>query len=302
MARSISLLLAVACILSTCPALSAATVLFDVRPVVDGEPVIKEDPEDQPLVTVLPGEEVAYQMTALVTSAPEDPANPVPRDAEGRDNNGLSFFRFDLLTTLGVVQGPADGFVPPVDVAFRLLPNLGVVEGENILQIAAAQDTLTFTGTLTAGIGWDEPQPLVEGRLITGQLDALETEADFTVQVGPDPEASVFQPDTFAPIPAAQIERGAGFIIRVSTQDDDDNGDDGDNGDDDDNGDDGGDDDVIPIPVPEVESPIATVVLALAGVAAVTYGLVLFSGPLAGAVGIALALAALLLLIVGGGF
>ena len=300
MVRWISLLLSVACILSASPALSAATVLYDVRPVVGGQPVVKENPEDQPRVTVLPGTEVAYQVTALVTSAPEDPANPVPRDAQGRDNNGLSFFRFDLLTTLGVVQGPADAFVPPVDEAFRLLPSLGQVAGQDILQITGAQDTLTFTGSLTAGIGWDEPQPLVEGWLITGQLDASETEAEFTVQVGPNAEASVFRPDTFAPMPAGQVERGAGFIIRVSTQDD--NGeDDDDNGNDDDDDNDNGDDDVNPIPVPEVESPIATALLAMAGVAAVTYGLVLLSGPLAGAVGIVLALAALLLWIVGGG-
>ncbi len=298
-------LLAVAYLLGTCTTLPATIVQYDIRPLVGGQPIVKESPQSQPIVSVRPESEVGYQVTVRTITSPEDPAFPVPIDPDGQDNNGLSFFRFDILTTLGVLQQPADRFVPPADTAFTLLPSLGTVSTEDILELSGAQDTVGFVGgTPTPGIGLDETQPIVEGRLLTGPLAPNEAEAEFLVRIGPVAQASVFQAGTLAPIevPAPNIEIGEGFIIRVTTDiddDDDDNDDNDDNDDDDDDND--NDNDFTPIPLPEVQAPIGTAVMAIVGVTALTFGIALMMGPVAGAVGLVAILAALLFLITSAG-
>lgn len=130
-----------------------AGVEYDVQPV---------DRSDAPVVVVL-GETVRYQVTISVDSG---------------DNEGLNFFSFDLLTSLGVDQDP-DGaeFDSLIEELFDFLgPGLGTPSDDDILGFEGTQG---FGNDSTTGVGQDGPQVLVTGELIT----ASDTIGVFTVLV-----------------------------------------------------------------------------------------------------------------------
>jgi len=168
----------------------AATVRFDVRP-AGGRP--------GDTVDVLPGGELAYEVTAEVVTP--DPMMP--------DNDGLALFMLDIETNLTVAQERVE-FAPAIAAAFALFQSRGTPAGDDIHDISAAQDVAS--GAVLIGVGRDGPEPLVSGR-----LRAPEAVGTYRVSVRGVPQATVLVPGSAdAPhVQSATVESGAGFDLQV---------------------------------------------------------------------------------------
>lgn len=180
-----------------------AGVEYDVQPL---------DRSDAPVVVVL-GETVSYQVTIRVDSG---------------DNEGLNFFSFDVLTSLGVEQDP-DGaeFDSLIEELFNFLgPGLGSPSDDDILGFEGTQG---FGNDSTTGVGQDGAQVLVTGELITPS----DTIGVFTVLVSENANTQLLDIGSGL-ISNAQIDTtiGPGFEIQTVEADGDLDGDGVLNGDD----------------------------------------------------------------------
>ena len=271
-------------ILFTAIASSAANVHFEIVPLIDGEPV---DLAATPEITIAPGDPVAYEITALV--APTDPA--------ASDNDGLAFFRFDILTDLGVPQPSADGFEETIHEVFTLLRSLGTSSADDLIKIQAAQDTVIGRTPLLTGVAQQQAQVLVGGILATPAI-----EGTFHVALGGDVQASVFETGGSGRLETATTTVGTGFAVHArfgsskNQHNDQSTGDTGDGNDEDTTGtDDGSTVDVTPQPGETSANTGLSSPIALGGIA-VALGVLsawafLSVGPIAGAVALLVALA-----------
>lgn len=258
------LLAAVGCVLVAVASSSAATLTFSLV-AIDAESGTNQ-------VVVLPGAEVPYILTALITY-----------EGTQADNAGLAFFSVNIRTNLQVTQQPLDSFDSGVALAFPILQSLGTPrEGplagvfQDILDIGGSQNT--FGGTQAIfGVALLETQVLGQGRLLTPQ-----TQGTFTAGILDTSTANVFRPNSNS---VFEPEIAFGPPITIITQLPDDGDDDDD--DDDTNGDTNGDEDG--------QTPTTQPAVALPGVAALTLfaviagliglllwgdGLLLFLGPI----------------------
>ena len=194
----------------------AATVVFDVVPVAD-----LADGK----IVVTPGEQVAYQLTALVKSD----------DADTVDNNGLVYFNVSIQTDSGIVQAAMASFKTLIAESFTLFPSLGTPTDDDILGISGRQDLDNARDVVT-----EVAQTLQV--LGGGVLNTPTTEETFTVKVGNDSIANVLEADSTQNTMAVTVEIGDGFVISTGGSTDDDTTDD-DTTDDDTTDDDTTDDD-----------------------------------------------------------
>ncbi len=171
-------------------AATAATVRFDIAP-AGGEP--------GDAVSAGPGDEVCYELTAIVTS--DDPA--------ASDNDGLAFFAVNVETDLGVTQSPVDELEPVIADNFPIVQSLGTPAADDVLSIGGAQNT--FTGDVQTGIALGQTQVLARGRLVMPGAPGT-----FTV-AGPTGTANVFRVGSTTAVDRADIETGPGFTITVTT-------------------------------------------------------------------------------------
>lgn len=167
---------------------SAATVTFEMVPV--GGSAGDE-------VVVAPGTEVAYELTATVTSD----------DSASSDNDGLAFFSVTVETDLGVTQIPADEFDSVIAQAFPFVQSLGRADDDDILEIGGGQNTFS-PGSATTGLGVGQAQLLARGRLITPT-----SEGTFTIT--PTASANVFDPGSDTSVSVADSVVATGFTIRT---------------------------------------------------------------------------------------
>ena len=161
-------------VLMTAAIASATTVQFDIVALENNQPITTTNPT----ITVTPGAQVDYEVTALVSSA---------AGATTPDNNGLGYFRFDILTDLTVTQPAVTGIEASINSAFNFLVSLGTPTGDDILTVRAAQNTLSGTTALLAGVAEGTSQVIVGGVLNTPTV-----EGTYHVVLGGTLEASVF--------------------------------------------------------------------------------------------------------------
>lgn len=133
------------------PDARAATVRFGLvidQPAVDGR------------IVVAPGQKVPYRITALIQ--PSDPNTP--------DNDGAAFLSISLQTDLGVAQAPAT-LDPLIARNFTFVPSGGTSQGDDLVQIGGAQNTLS--GSAIPGIALNQPQVIASGELATPASEGL---------------------------------------------------------------------------------------------------------------------------------
>ncbi len=183
---------------------SAATVRFEIQALEKDVPITG----DNPTITVAPGGQVSYEVLALVTSA--DPATP--------DNNGLGYFLFDILTDLNITQPPIIGVEEAISDSFSFLLKAGTPTDDDLLQVRAAQDTLTGSRPLIPGVAEGQTQVIVGGLLNTPT-----DEGTYQVTVGGSMAASVFAAGGTATLVEATPTAGTGFTIIVAAPVTDDN-------------------------------------------------------------------------------
>lgn len=169
---------------------AATTVRFDVVPTDDNTATS---------VTWPPGAGVPYQVYVQVISD----------DTTTTDNNGLAFFTLELATDLTVTQRTLTSFSTPITQAFTVVPSLGTLENDDIVQIGGGQNTLAG-GTVTAGIG-STRQLVGEGIFV-----APATEGTYTVGIGSRTQANVLAAGSLTTTKQATIQKGPGFTIVVA--------------------------------------------------------------------------------------
>ena len=186
-------------------------------------------PDAQGVFIVEPGAEVAYTLTAQVT--------PDENDDEGIVVDGLAFFSLTIETDFGVDQLPLDEFTPIVAQNFVIVPILGTVEDDDIVQIGGGQNTIGGAGV--NGIGLEFAQTIGAGRFLVP-----DTERDSTVSISPpDSSANVLISGGIQRVAGATLVADPPIVIRTSnTPPDDGNDDDDDDMMDDDDMDGDGDD------------------------------------------------------------